>query len=92
MSTNLPPDRKIANLCRSCDEDFGSLAAFDRHRSGTHAYLWSSDRPDGRRCLDVEEMKAAGLALNKLGGWSIGKDLQSIREAFLAPTKDVLAA
>jgi hypothetical protein len=39
-----------------CRRDFASLTAFDSHRVGKHAYDWSPEREDGRRCLDVEEL------------------------------------
>ena len=46
----------VANLCRSCGIDFGSVRAFDTHRVGKHAYLYDADHPDGRRCLSLDEM------------------------------------
>lgn len=44
------------NYCRSCNRDFGSLTAFDAHRVGKHEYDYSEERPDGRRCLDADEL------------------------------------
>ncbi len=58
------------NLCRSCNQDFGSVSAFDAHRVGTHAYLWSRDNEDGRRCLDPAEMEERGFVRNQAGRWS----------------------
>jgi hypothetical protein len=63
------------NLCRSCGEDFGSVALFDAHRVGRHAYTLSEGlKPgvpfeDGRRCLCVEEMQERGWALGARGRW-----------------------
>jgi hypothetical protein len=51
------------NGCAECCLDFTSLAAFDRHRVGTHAYPWSLRRRDGRRCLDPDELESAGLCI-----------------------------
>jgi hypothetical protein len=67
------------NLCRNCGEDFGSVQAFDAHRVGTHAYLWSLERQDGRRCLDIEEMEARGFVRNARGGWSLVRALEAAR-------------
>lgn len=55
------------NLCRSCGEDFSAVKYFDEHRVGAHEYTFASDRLDGRRCLDTEELKALGWTLNKRG-------------------------
>jgi hypothetical protein len=57
------------NLCRACDNDFTSVKLFDRHRVGVHAYEWSPGRPDGRRCLTVEEMLANGWDRDANGRW-----------------------
>lgn len=61
------------NLCRRCQQVFGSVELFDRHRVGRHAYTFAEglelDREDGRRCLDVEEMEQAGWRLNGRGRW-----------------------
>jgi hypothetical protein len=57
------------NLCRRCGEDFGSLSAFDAHRVGRHDYLWSPEREDGRRCLDVDELERAGWHRDSCGRW-----------------------
>lgn len=76
------------NLCSPCDIDFASVAAFDRHRVGRHAYTFaeglamSPPRYDGRRCLDLDEFAEAGLVRNAYGRWSIGKRLERAREAF----------
>jgi hypothetical protein len=65
------------NLCRACGEDFGSVAAFDAHRVGRHAYTYSEGarmdpvREDGRRCLSVEELHERGFVRNARGRWSI---------------------
>jgi hypothetical protein len=57
------------NLCRSCSTDFSSVTAFDRHRVGVYAYLWSPDREDGRRCLVGDELLEAGMELDARGHW-----------------------
>jgi hypothetical protein len=57
------------NLCRTCNTDFASLAAFDKHRTGVHEYLWSPDREDGRRCLIGDELLEAGMELDPKGRW-----------------------
>ena len=67
------------NLCRSCVQDFASVSAFDRHRVGSHDYDFDFDlRPDGRRCLDEEEMLACGFVRNKWGRWSTSSYLTVI--------------
>jgi hypothetical protein len=57
------------NLCRACGLDFSSVELFARHRVGAHAYDWSPEREDGRRCLDEDEMRALGWLLNARGRW-----------------------
>jgi hypothetical protein len=70
------------NLCRACGEDFGSVSAFDVHRVGVHAYLFSPERPDGRRCLSTPEMLARGFLPNSRGRWSTSVHLTApAREA-----------
>ena len=65
--TGLPHDYIPLNGCASCGRDFTSLASFDRHRVGRHAYTFDEGlrldppREDGRRCLDADELLAAGL-------------------------------
>jgi hypothetical protein len=59
------------NLCRSCGEDFAGLSAFDRHRVGTHAYRWSPDRQDGRRCLVGDELLVPGMERDPRGRWRV---------------------
>jgi hypothetical protein len=59
------------NLCRACSTDFASLAAFDKHRVGVHEYMWSTDLPDGRRCLRESELLDAGLEIDSRGRWRI---------------------
>jgi hypothetical protein len=61
---------KILNFCSACGLDFGGVRAFDLHRVGSHQYDVSTERPDGRRCLTVEEMLERGLYLNPSGRWS----------------------
>jgi hypothetical protein len=79
------------NLCRSCNQDFGSVGAFDAHRVGKHEYLWSLDAEDGRRCLHYEEFEQRGWTRDKFNRWRqpaagmplsrIGKRTERQREA-----------
>jgi hypothetical protein len=68
------------NLCCSCNADFASVKAFDNHRIGKHAYTHreglnqSPSRDDGRRCMDADEMAAAGMKLNRRFRWAIVAD------------------
>ena len=76
------------NFCRSCDTDFASTRAFDRHRVGGHAYTYAeglelkSPREDGRRCLDVDEMGTAGMAPDSRERWTITADAERARRVF----------
>ena len=49
------------SLCRSCGLYFNSVAAFDKHRTGTHG--------KDRRCMTVEEMRGKGMDINGRGFW-----------------------
>src|SRR5579883_2762651 len=92
------------NLCTVCGEDFASLAAFDRHRVGRHAYSYRQGlrreppREDGRRCLDPDEMRKAGLERDGRGHWRIAltdderERLVSARGAARAAASDGLPA
>lgn len=57
-------------VCRTCGLDFSSVAAFDAHRVGQHAYtyeeglLFDPPRLDGRRCLSRDEMRTRGCAID----------------------------
>ena len=63
------------NLCSPCGLDFATVPDFDSHRVGVHAYTYHEglkfDPPveDGRRCLTLDEMKAAGWTQNSHGRW-----------------------
>jgi hypothetical protein len=63
------------NLCGACGQDFASLEAFDRHRSGLHGFTFAErlamtpPRYDGRRCLDPAELEAMGWQRNQRGRW-----------------------
>jgi hypothetical protein len=63
------------NLCRACDTDFSSVAAFDRHRTGTHDYSFLEGvelcHKDGRRCMDPDEMLEARMEVDAQGRWKI---------------------
>jgi hypothetical protein len=68
---------KILNFCASCETDFASVGAFDRHRIGVHAYTFQEGqrldppREDGRRCMSASEMQAAGMEVDPRGRWRI---------------------
>jgi hypothetical protein len=65
------------NVCGACGLDFGSVPAFDAHRVGKHAYLYSEQRPDGRRCLTEQEMYSSPkFAKNERGRWSLARSLE----------------
>ena len=49
------------NQCSGCGLYFNSTSAFDKHRTGRHGI--------DRRCMSVEEMKAAGMVLREDGFW-----------------------
>jgi hypothetical protein len=76
------------NFCRGCGEDFASVAAFDRHRVGVHAYTFAQGLlvnptvEDGRTCMDEEELYVVGMELDSRGRWCITADAERIREAF----------
>jgi hypothetical protein len=66
----------VANYCASCGQDFASVRAFDRHRTGSHEH--------GRRCLEADEMRAAGLELDSRGRWQLLAEAEATRERFAA--------
>ena len=72
------------NLCCACRRDFSSVAAFDRHRVGRHAYDFAASSglgiEDGRRCLNEDEMLEVGLSLDPRGRWCIIADVERARE------------
>lgn len=83
------------NTCGECGIDFGSVAAFDRHRVGVHAYSlrdglkMDPPREDGRRCLsarEIETLHATDGSLiftrNSKGTWSLTKTLEAAERAF----------
>jgi hypothetical protein len=86
----MPDDYPPLNYCVCCGLDFASVAAFDRHRVGVHAYTFQEGlrleppREDGRRCLDPEEMIAYGLVRDPRGRWSIAADAERARRHFSA--------
>ncbi len=63
------------NFCPSCGQDFSSVEAFDRHRVGTFAYSYDQGVPldppreNGRRCLRLDEMRAAGWVVDQRERW-----------------------
>ena len=67
-------NRRVANFCGACGEDFNALTAFDAHRVGKHAYRFSitdSARHDGRRCLAPIELTELGWSLDSKGRWRL---------------------
>jgi hypothetical protein len=66
---------KPLNGCSECRCDFASVGAFDDHRVGSYAFRYAHGlrfdipREDGRRCMDEDEMVAAGLELDARGRW-----------------------
>ena len=72
------------NLCRSCGQDFASVSAFDLHRVGKHAITYAEGlrmqpaREDGRRCLDEDELGAAGMELDQRDRWRRPPDLERL--------------
>jgi hypothetical protein len=84
----------MMNLCRSCGEVFGSVAAFDAHRIGAYGpgdyrgpvIDWTYDQ--GRRCLTLEELEEGYtsprgtkvvFARNSRGQWSLAGPLARAR-------------
>lgn len=68
------PDEYVPlNGCRSCGCDFTKTRHFDRHRVGVHGYTYAGGlrmdppREDGRRCMDADELAAAGLVRLRAG-------------------------
>lgn len=76
------------NLCRACDQDFGSVMLFDKHRVGVHTYTYeeglrmSPPVEDGRRCLSIGEMKSRGWEHDDHGRWIDPVMVARAREAF----------
>jgi hypothetical protein len=62
--------------------------SFDRHRTGVHAYTFlegldlDPPREDGRRCLDPDDMREAGMELDARGRWCIVAEAERVRRAF----------
>jgi hypothetical protein len=61
--------------CGTCGLDFGSLEAFDKHFVGTNDYLWSPERPGGRRCLTEAECELGGFVRNAFGRLTLPRSL-----------------
>jgi len=66
-------------LCSSCGKRFGGIVAFDAHRVGKHAYDYSPEHRDGRRCLTEKEMLGQRFKLNKRGAWSTSTLTKGLR-------------
>lgn len=65
-----------------CGEDFTSLRLFDAHRVGVHAYDYSPDRPDGRRCLNEAEKVERGWEKVAKGRWQDPAAVEDARLRF----------
>lgn len=76
------------NLCRACGQDFSSVGLFDRHRTGRHAYTFAEglrmDPPvdDGRRCLDLSDMRSLWWEPNERGAWHDPERSAAVGETF----------
>jgi hypothetical protein len=70
--------RKPRNGCSSCLEDFASIRAFDRHRTGA----FNGEGEKARRCMDETEMLAAGLDHDRNGRWCVTADVEAVRRQF----------
>lgn len=63
------------NICTTCGLDFADENSFDDHRVGNHDYLYleglrmEPPREDGRRCLGLDEIEAAGWRHDRYGRW-----------------------
>lgn len=66
--------------CTSCSKIFKSVAAFDKHRTGSYGDpIYKNNDPTtgkvirytkpARRCMTTEEMLAAGMCQNERGWW-----------------------
>lgn len=75
------PDRP-RNWCSCYGEDFSSVRAYDRHRTGSDESLWSLNNEHGRRCMDAGEVRAVGMNLDGRGRWLIVSEADRVRERF----------
>ncbi len=66
------------NACTACGHDFAGLTYFEQHRVGRY-------EPLERRCLDEDEMQAAGLSQNADGRWTDVAKAEQARAAFRRP-------
>ena len=80
------------NLCRSCRRAFASVGAFNAHRRGRHAYLAEAARPDGRRCLTLDELADAGLELDTRGRWRLAADATRAQSRFAPDSATAVVA
>ena len=76
------------NQCGACQLDFASVAAFDRHRVGVHAYTLTEGlrldppREDGRHCLSSHELRDLGFVLTERGLWQDAEKAAAARAHF----------
>lgn len=59
------------NHCRSCDQYFNSIRAFEKHRIGEFGL--------NRRCMTPQEMEAVGMILRPDGFW-ISEPMKGYKE------------
>jgi hypothetical protein len=73
------------NICGGCNEIFGGLSSFDKHRVGSYGEpVYKNEKgrdlvryaKHTRRCLTPEEMLALGMRRNEKGWW-IEKEMPS---------------
>jgi hypothetical protein len=57
-------------ICTVCGYTFAGDAAFDKHRVG---------KPDVRRCLSPDELRAAGWVTNAYGHWTFRTEVRPRR-------------
>jgi hypothetical protein len=82
------------NLCRGCNQDFGSVSLFDRHRIGAfEPGNYKGDLADwspelGRRCLDEEEMQTKGWEQDARGRWVDPVKVEQARRRFAPSAVD----
>ena len=75
------PENNPLNFCRSCNRDFSSVSAFDKHRVGKHEYVYDLFHQDGRRCMTFDELKENGFDLNQRNRWFLVEDAERLRKA-----------
>jgi hypothetical protein len=62
------------NQCTACNELFNSNKPFEMHRIGKHGV--------NRRCMNKDEMLAAGMSVNDRGFWIGSKMPDNLRRHY----------